>query len=609
MQKYAIPCFLAAAMWSLSGCATFSEPEAEVNLPAPSVPADAQLMPGSLADPLEPVNRVAFAIDESLFHWVVDPASQGYQAIMPEPARKGVRHFRQNLFYPVRLGNNVLQGKLGAAGRETKRFLINTTVGVLGFSDPATSRYNIAPANEDLGQTFGVWGWNHRYYLYMPLAGAGSTRDYLGRVGDVFMDPASLAPEGKAALEFNTESFNARSLRQILQTEYDAYALKKLYYTQERALAQADARPSAPAEKEDTAATQTLEAMFAQPEDPDFALRSNVRQVQLAGFRKAMPYSLWAQKGPAPVAFVLPGLGGHRHSTFALALAEMAHAEGYHVICFSNNLNWEFIQAAPDGFLPGYVNDDIKYIKQLHAAAAAQVAATLGAGRVTGKPAVMGFSMGGWYTLNLCATSPAGTYSKALSINPPLDLTNGLKALDSLYRAPAGRDDLATVQASALAKLMVNQHATGETGFQPGFTDVEASYLIGLSYRFTLRNTIINGLGLKRSRGVYARVDPLSYQDYYDQILRPRLLARGEAAADIDASVNLRTREAGLMAEPNLKLVLTGNDFLLTAEDLAWFRERFGDRVIYTEKGSHMGQLWWPEVKKAMREAIRPAQP
>ena len=63
------------------------------------------------------------------------------------------------------------------------------------------------------------------------------------------------------------------------------------------------------------------------------------------------------------------------------------------------------------------------------------------------------------------------------------------------------------------------------------------------------------------------------------------------------------------MTEPNLKLVLTGNDFLLTAEDLAWFRERFGDRVIYTEKGSHMGQLWWPEEKKKMAEAIRPTQP
>ena len=609
MQKNMIPVMLTVALWGAGGCSTFSEPDEAVNLPEPSVPADAKLMPSSLADPLEPVNRVAFAIDESLFHWVLDPASRGYQALLPEFARTGVRNFRENLFYPVRLGNNVLQGNLGGAGRETQRFLLNTTVGGLGFSDPATTRYNIESSDEDLGQTLGVWGWNHRYYLYMPVAGAGSTRDYLGRVGDVFMDPASFTPEGKAGLEFNTQSFDARSLRQILLTEYDAYSLKKLFYTQERALAQANVRPEAPAEKVDTATTQTLEAMFWQPKDPDFDIRGATSRVHPAGFRKAVPYSFWAQKGSAPIAFVLPGLGGHRSSTRALALAEMAHSEGYHVVCFSDNLNWEFIQSAPAGYLPGYAKDDIQYIKELHSAVILQLNTTLGAGRLVGKPAVMGFSMGGWYTLHLCAASPADTYSKALSINPPLDLTNGLKALDSLYRAPAGLDDLNTVQASALAKLMANQNATAETGFQPGFTDLEASYLIGLSYRFTLRNTIINGLGLKRSRGVYSRVDPLSYQDYFAQILRPRLLARGEVAADIDASVNLRTREAGLMTEPNLKLVLTGNDFLLTAEDLAWFRERFGDRVIYTEKGSHMGQLWWPEVKKKMAEAIRPTQP
>ena len=55
----------------------------------------------------------------------------------------------------------------------------------------------------------------------------------------------------------------------------------------------------------------------------------------------------------------------------------------------------------------------------------------------------------------------------------------------------------------------------------------------------------------------------------------------------------------------NLKLVLTGNDFLLTDEDLAWFRTRFKDRIIYSETGGHMGQLWKKEVRDAMRAAIR----
>ena len=60
-----------------------------------------------------------------------------------------------------------------------------------------------------------------------------------------------------------------------------------------------------------------------------------------------------------------------------------------------------------------------------------------------------------------------------------------------------------------------------------------------------------------------------------------------------------------LQHSPSLKPVLTSNDFLLTADDLAWFRGKFGERVIYSEKGGHMGHIWKPEVKAKMREAIR----
>ena len=87
--------------------------------------------------------------------------------------------------------------------------------------------------------------------------------------------------------------------------------------------------------------------------------------------------------------------------------------------------------------------------------------------------------------------------------------------------------------------------------------------------------------------------------------MTPRLAERNITEAQLAAASNLRTREDGLMAAPSLKLVLTSNDFLLTADDLAWFRGKFGERVIYSEKGGHMGHIWKPEVKAKMREAIR----
>ena len=75
----------------------------------------------------------------------------------------------------------------------------------------------------------------------------------------------------------------------------------------------------------------------------------------------------------------------------ALALAELAFLEGYHVVCFSNNLNWEIIQAEPGKYIPGYLNDDLRYLRQAHAAMTESLSE-----QTQGAPAVMGFSMGGW---------------------------------------------------------------------------------------------------------------------------------------------------------------------------------------------------------------------
>lgn len=583
----------------MSGCACFRPDPALEALPAPSHPEDAALMLQSTPDPLEPMNRFSFAVDEVLFEYAMEPASRGYRKIIPAKARTGIRNFGHNVAYPVRLASNLLQGEWAHAGTETKRFLINTTEGVLGFGDPATKKYQIYLADEDLGQALGRWGWQPSVYLHIPIFGASSGRDMAGEVGDIFLNPSSYVYGLPAAVRFNNKTDQAASTRQLLATELDPYALNKLYYSRKRAIEVADTQPAM--KGDNTPQTQTLMTVFNRPQDPNFAKHARVIPVNPQGFRQPLPASVWLQEGDAPVAFVLPGLGGHRLSSRALALAELAFMEGYHVACFSNNLNWEFIQAAPAGYLPGFLDDDLQYLRQAHAALSEALAL-----QTTAKPAVMGFSMGGWYTLNLAATSAPDTYSAALAINPPLDLTTGLAALDRLYRAPAAADDLEAVKDSALVKLLVSQNSAPEAGADLPFSDQEASYLIGLSYRMTLAQTILSSLEIRPSTRAYQRINALSWQDYYSKLVAPALAARNINGSALAEASNLRTREAGLVAAQNLKLVLTSNDFLLTHEDLAWFRERFpGSRTVYSETGGHMGQLWRPEIRDAMRAAIR----
>ena len=583
----------------VAGCASWSVDPTLETLPAPSRPEDIKLLPKSADDPIEPLNRGFFVLDTALFNYALEPAWSGYNKIVPEKARKGIKYFGTNLGYPIRLTANLLQGEWSNAGKETQRFLINTTVGVLGFSDPATDKYKIVLPEEDLGQALGKWGWAESTYLHVPVLGASSLRDVIGVSGGIYINPSSWVYGAGAALKFNSKSFDAKTTRRLLDTEFDPYALNKLFYSRKRAVEIANAKPIMVSE--DTPQTQTLMADFFRPQNKDFGEQADQINIQPEGFRKPVPASVWMQEVPAPIAFVIPGLGGHRLSSRVIALAELAYLEGYHVVCFSNNLNWEFIQAAPAGYLPGYLNDDLKYLRQAHAAIISKVG-----DQADGSPAVMGFSMGGWYTLNLAATAPPNTYSYALAINPPLNLNKGLDVLDELMRQPAQLPNLEAIKESALIKLLMFLQFPPEGGSTLPFSNIEASYIIGLTYRFTLSQTIMASLEIKPSAKAHEKVGALGWGDYYNKIVAPALDRRNIKKAALIKSGNLREREAGLRNKANVKVVLTGNDFLLTEDDLAWFRKRFpGKRTIFTETGGHMGQLWKPEIFNAMRAAIR----
>lgn len=141
-----------------------------------------------IADPIKSVNEAFFWINDTLYFWVLKPVARGWR-IVPEPARVSVDNFFENWMFPKRFVNTTLQGKLTGTATETGRFLVNTTVGLLGFFDPAKSWLGWDAYNEDTGQTLGAWGLGHGFYLVLPVFGPSSLRDGVGRVGDSFLDP------------------------------------------------------------------------------------------------------------------------------------------------------------------------------------------------------------------------------------------------------------------------------------------------------------------------------------------------------------------------------------------------------------------------------------
>jgi phospholipid-binding lipoprotein MlaA len=141
----------------------------------------------SIADPFESLNRASFAFNDTLYRGVLKPVARGLRVI-PRPVRTSGANFFDNLFTPVSAVNALLQFDLPNTGTEVSRFLINSTIGLFGFFDPATD-LGIARDTEDLGQTLGRYGLGHGFYLVVPFFGNSSLRDGLGSFGNAAMQP------------------------------------------------------------------------------------------------------------------------------------------------------------------------------------------------------------------------------------------------------------------------------------------------------------------------------------------------------------------------------------------------------------------------------------
>lgn len=153
----------------------------------------------TVTDPLEGFNRAMFTVNDKLYFWVLKPAARGYRTVVPQPARSGVKNFFTNLGFPIRFVNAVLQGKGRAAEAELTRFLYNSTVGVLGFGNPAKQHPALNFDDEDLGQTLARCGIGDGFYLVWPFFGPSTLRDSFGMLGDRFLDPVAYVDPAAAS--------------------------------------------------------------------------------------------------------------------------------------------------------------------------------------------------------------------------------------------------------------------------------------------------------------------------------------------------------------------------------------------------------------------------
>ena len=603
----------------------------------PPPAAETVVLPKSVPDPLEPVNRVMWAFNKELMTGVIKPTSRVYRFVVVKPVRTGIGNFGRNLTYPGRLINNLLQRKWSGARDESYRFACNTTVGVAGFFDVGT-KWKIPKSDADFGQTFGKWGWKPGCFLMLPIYGPSNERDLLGLAADTAANPLFYIAPYKFdannpltylgpytyfayAVMYNNLADTVGEYVRFSQAVMDPYSEIQYAWTFARENRVADFQVKG---KQDEASLETLESVFFTFKDPEFPGHGKTWSVLIPATGRKLKFTFWLQPGKAPVVYIIPGLGSHRLAQPSLALAELVYKNGFSAVCISSAFNSEFMEHASTAAMPAYLpvdgHDVLVALTEIDRRLNAQYPDRLG------DKALMGYSMGAFHSLFIAATEPTNQlplikFDRYVAINTPVRMAYGISKLDEFYQSPLTWPD--TNRTDNIENTFLKVAALSKSTLTPQtslpFSAIESKFLIGLTFRLMLRDIIFtsqrrNNQGVLqhpirnlRRDAVYQEILQYSYQDYFEKFAIPYYWDRGidSTAEALKKAGDLRTYDAGLRANSNIRVIVNENDFLLTDEDLEWLRATFTpEQLTVFNRGGHLGNLSNPTVQKTILRAL-----
>lgn len=190
-------------------------------------------------DPFRPFNRAVFEFNDWLDGHALEPAARGWDYVVPDPVQTSIGHFFENLLFPIRFANDLLQAEIDPAVFTLSRFVVNTTVGVAGFFDPA-STMELPGHRANFGQTLGKWGVPAGPYLVLPLLGSSDIRDTTGLIVDGYLGVATFFVDvpiliGSAALNsVNRRALALEEVESARDASLDLYAAARDAYFQQR---------------------------------------------------------------------------------------------------------------------------------------------------------------------------------------------------------------------------------------------------------------------------------------------------------------------------------------------------------------------------------------
>jgi pimeloyl-ACP methyl ester carboxylesterase len=346
------------------------------------------------------------------------------------------------------------------------------------------------------------------------------------------------------------------------------------------------------------------------------------RSVTIPSTHKELLYTYWLQPKEAPVVYIIPGLGSHRLSDTVLALAELVYRDGFTAVCVSSAYNYEFMEQASSTAMPAYTPSDAHDLHVALTAVDRQLRAIYP--HRLGARALLGYSMGGFHTLFISTANPDQNqglipFDRYVAIDTPVRLLYGISKLDEFYQAPAqwpAEERTARIRNTFLKVAAVARDTEMVKTNAPPFSAVESKFIIGLAFRFILRDAIYTSqkvnnmhvlqqpLAKDRRAQVYQEILGFSYGEYFERFVIPYYKNRGIDLSSQEAQAkasDLRAYQATLQANKNVRLIVNRNDILLAPTDLAWLQSTFSpDRLTVFDQGGHLGNLGHPAVQKTI---------
>ena len=337
-----------------------------------------------------------------------------------------------------------------------------------------------------------------------------------------------------------------------------------------------------------------------------------------------LSYKLWMQPKPAPLVAILPGLGSHYTNSMAIALAQAVYDSGCSVFIISSSMNWEFMQSAATTLVPGYTPQDAKDVYYALYKIIFHLKAKYK--RKITENILLGYSLGGLQTLFIAKLDNEYKllrFTRFISVSPPVDLLYGLKKLDDFFSVAdtwtSGQRKEKRRKAGTIYNMIIKKMMSQDKKLP--FNVEEAKYLIGYVFHRSLVEIIMSiherhDFGVLKASynwfsrsSIYKEIDTFDYYKYMKLFALPyysKKFGHKVTMEELNKKASLPAITDTLKKNDKIRVIHNMDDFLVKESDRKWLEKTLGDRILFFNKGGHLGNLYREEVLDWVTKDIVP---